>query len=104
MDGRKGRREETMREERITAMLEEWTFLPTLTMARERFCYQLSKGRRREEAITTFVPLLAIISPRFVNDTLNCFRQLLSIRSFMIHGYSQSKFFCFLGVGKLVRK
>lgn len=38
MDGRKGRREEAMREERLTAMLEERTFLPTLTMARERVC------------------------------------------------------------------
>ena len=54
MDGRKGRREEAMREERITAMLEEWTFLPTLTMARERVCYRLSKGRKERRSHHNF--------------------------------------------------
>ena len=62
------------------------------------------KERRRMRSISVPIPSLFGILPRLVDDTHNCLKELFRIHSMIIHSYSQSKLFCFHGIGKLVTK
>ena len=55
-------------------------------------------------SISVPIPSLFGILPRLVDDTHNCLKELFRIHSMIIHSYSQSKLFCFHGIGKLDTK